>query len=345
MYFEGVKFGDGVGIEVRSLMSKMLIYAHIVGLVSAPVHAVTMESAIELNEYVDRCVKALRQICRYQWLVVCSDVEVFTPDVSEIFERKCESVFGSKSVTMQPYDQVSIVRSGPGSGILRQRCWLMDLSSGRIVCVRYIFATPIYQGTVLNGSLAPADDTVSAMFEIRQCLSWCGSLTTNMPASSGWLHQQLNAWFFSPVTEDCWYRPGDSDPFKFHIDMMIEAHPQSPGANSVPILTTDGKKWIDAHRVEEIQVFRLYLTQYPFIYTIMPDDDNRVTELKEKLKKSTETDEVLQPLLLTIPTTECEQFVRLAFKKTPKHKYLRWQCARYSGEALNAWIPIKPIID
>jgi|JI102314A2RNA_FD_contig_31_4422171_length_696_multi_2_in_0_out_0_1 hypothetical protein len=50
-------------------------------------------------------------------------------------------------------------------------------------------------------------------------------------------------------------------------------------------------------------VFRIYRTQYPFIYTLMPDDDERVTSLKAELKNSTGA---LQPLVITIPTMDCE---------------------------------------
>lgn len=106
-------------------------------------------------------------------------------------------------------------------------------------------------------------------------------------------------------------------------------------------------------------VFRIYRTQYPFIYTLMPDDDERVTSLKAELKNSTGA---LQPLVITIPTMDCELgkdhvplrgekiyelaktnsthgvlAVRSAFKRNPKYSYLRWRCACYNG----VWIPIE----
>lgn len=81
-------------------------------------------------------------------------------------------------------------------------------------------------------------------------------------------------------------------------------------------------------------MFRIYRTQYPFIYTLMPDDDERVTSLKAELKNSTGA---LQPLVITIPTMDCELAVRSAFKRNPKYSYLRWRCACYNG----VWIPIE----
>jgi hypothetical protein len=48
----------------------------------------------------------------------------------------------------------------------------------------------------------------------------------------------------------------------------------------------------------------------------MPDDDDRVSSLKAELKNSTGA---LQPLVITIPTMDCELAVRAAFKKNPKY--------------------------
>ena len=352
-YCEPVKFGDGKAVEVRNL-TRMLIYAHIAGLVSAPMRVSpppdnAPDKVTKMVAFVDDSLRALGEVCQSQWLCVCSDLEMLTPIPAESLEEKCKETFGSRSAEVTPYDAESTIRAEAGDGVLRQRCWMLDLHSGRVFCVRFAFAAPIYQGTVLGGSLTPADELSCAQFHIKQPLSWCGSRITPSasasPAGRKWIHQQLNAWFCTPTSADCWFRPNrDADAFEFRLDLVVPPQTEEPTDATLPLLATDGSKWVDSHRIEEVRVFRLYLTQYPFIYTIMPDDDSRVNELKDKLKTSKDSDTQLQPLLLTIPTTECEQFVRATFRRSPKHKYLRWQCARCSGAALNAWIPIRPLL-
>jgi hypothetical protein len=341
MYFESVQFANGKAIEARSLLTKMLVYSHIAGMISSEVSAplpTDLECVKSLNHFIDASLRSLSESSHFQWLFVCTDVELFPASNSVSFEEKFKCLFGHETPLIKPNDPESHIRSELGDGILRRRSLMLDLNTGRIFFVSFDFAGPIYQGTVLAGCLAPSTEQPENIFEIRECLSWCGSKTTNTSSLTNWTHQQLNAWFFSPIDESCWYRPQPSkDPFRFHIDMMLQPQKTQPDT-SVPVLTPNGSKWIDSHRVEEIRVFRLYLTQYPFIYSIMPDDDIQVTKLKEQLKTSTDS-----PMLLTIPTSECEQFVRTTFRKTPKHKYHRWQCARYSGQSFNAWIPIQPI--
>lgn len=238
-------------------------------------------------------------------------------------------------------------------------------------------------------------------FIVKDAKMWCGD-----PCFRGvWLAQQLNVWFNTPPTEQCWYRPTPQDPFTVTVGVWDEittpdvTHDaerwvalQAPSAQNtmwryphggVMCGTPKGilgighflpqfsleeeqmKRWTENHSLREVRLFRLYKTQYPYVYSLMPDDDRKVRELKSKLKRSTESNPSLAekgkedvkerlktstgssskftPLIATIPTLELERYVKAVFQKTPKYRYRLWWCASYADAQQKVmWIPLAP---
>lgn len=132
----------------------------------------------------------------------------------------------------------------------------------------------------------------------------------------------------------------------------------------LPLFDANGENWSKTHKLVDVRMFRVYKTQYPFIYTLMPDDEKRVQELKSKLKTSNEANPSVcnqkiaakvatqedkttppvkyTPLVLTLPTAQCDRFVRAVFRETPKFQYRLFYCARYDTDTQTVWIPICP---
>lgn len=241
-------------------------------------------------------------------------------------------------------------------------------------------------------------------FIIKDAKMWCGSADGCFRGV--WLAQQLNVWFNTPVTEDCWFRPTAQDPFTVTVGVWDEittphvandaerwlALPAPTAQNTMwrypygdvmcgtprgmlgighflPHLDEDVNRWTQTHQLNEVRLFRLYKTQYPYVYSLMPDDDRKVRELKSKLKRSTESNPSLAekgkedvqsrlkistdgpsggsakftPLIATIPTLELERYVKAVFQQTPKYRYRTWWCAKYQDTHQKVmWIPVTP---
>jgi hypothetical protein len=237
-------------------------------------------------------------------------------------------------------------------------------------------------------------------FIVKDAKIWCGDGSLRCV----WLAQQLNVWFNTPVTEECWFRPSSHDPFKFTVGVWDEITTpdtskdaekwlalSAPSAQNtmwryphgdtmcgtpkgilgvghfLPEYDHDMKRWTSIHHLTEVRVFRLYKTQYPFVYSLMPDNDQQVRALKSKLKISTESNPGLAekgkedmqarlktsteggqvkkftPLIATVPTLELERYVKAVFDQTPRYRYRVWWCARYDDlEAKALWIPVSP---
>lgn len=353
MFLEVVKFGNGTAIEIVNMMSRALLYYHF-GVVLKlklpnPLPSHQNFTALELCDFVQSTLATIAASDllsdanprQRQWLFMCSDINPLTPKHNEKFEAKCVEVFGEEHQIIKPSTPEGEIREQVG-GELRQRCWLLDTCSGRTWCVKFQFASPIYQSTVLEGSITPVTDQQPATFHINNVRLWCGA----EPQSDQFIRQQLNIWFCTPMNEQCWHRSSSNDVFKFVVDIPT-ASVSVDTSERLPVLSLRPQsfeigKWNECHRVESSRIFRIYKTQYPFIYTLMPDDDERVTHLKAELKNSTGA---LQPLVITIPTVECELAVRAAFKRNPKHIYIRWRCAKYiTASGKNDWIPISEAV-
>jgi hypothetical protein len=233
-------------------------------------------------------------------------------------------------------------------------------------------------------------------FIMYDALMWCSD--TDSPAVGKlWLAQQLNVWFNSPEwfkpnpeSDVCTFKVAlldgivvdngdtsrDNQRFKPIIAPSVEntllRYPRGaytitvPPSTTVgighflPLLDDKGNDWMAMHKLRDVRLFRMYRTQYPFIYTLMPDNDDMVRELKNKLKTSTESNPNIcekgkesislhtstttpkyAPLVVTIPTLECERFVRAVFRTTPKYQYRLFYCARYDDEnGYSSWIPV-----
>ena len=239
-------------------------------------------------------------------------------------------------------------------------------------------------------------------FIIKDAKMWCGSSCFK----GVWLGQQLNVWFKTPVTDKCWFRPTKTkDPFLFNIGVLDEIttpkviydaerwealsapSPQNtlwryPHGDRIcqtpngmigighfqPLFDENCQKWSATHHLCDVRLFRLYKTQYPFVYSLMPDDDNKVRALKSKLKRSTESNPSLAEkgkedmkeriktstedagktkhftgLIATLPTLECERYVKAVFAQTPKFRYRLFHCAKFiDNNGKFIWIPVAP---
>jgi hypothetical protein len=234
-------------------------------------------------------------------------------------------------------------------------------------------------------------------FIVKDAKMWCGD-----PCFRGiWLAQQLNVWFNTPITEQCWFRPNSRDAFLFNIGILDDmitpntrhdvdrwvALPAPSQQNQVwryprgdivcgtpggivgigHFLPVFDESWNDNHCIAEVRLFRLYKTQYPFVYSLMPNDDKQVRTFKNQLKHSTElnpslaekgkekinqrkkkpnlNDERFTPLIATLPTLECERYVKGIFHQNPKHRYRLFYCARYDNKEtlIQKWVPITPL--
>ena len=239
-------------------------------------------------------------------------------------------------------------------------------------------------------------------FIVKDAKMWCGDSCFK----GQWLAQQLNVWFNTPQTEKCWFRPSNEDAFSVTVGVWDELttpdtthdaerwlalpapSPQNtmwryPHGNVLcgtpkgilgvghflPQFNEDMERWTTAHSPQEVRMFRLYKTQYPYVYSLMPDDDQQVRALKSKLKRSTESNPSLAekgkedvkeriktstdggtvkkftPLIATIPTLEAERYVKAVFQENPKYRYRLWWCARYNNNSnsQSIWVPVSPI--
>jgi hypothetical protein len=235
-------------------------------------------------------------------------------------------------------------------------------------------------------------------FIIYDVKMWCGDSDGDTYSGTVWLAQQLNVWFNTP---DTWYRPNSRrDVCSFRVALFDNATAPSddtrrlkpvpapslentfkryPRTNCtvtipqitstvgighfLPLLDDKGNDWVATHHLCDVRLFRVYKTQYPFVYTLMPDNDDMVKELKSKLKTSTDSNpnigekgkEVVAlhaqqqptpkyaPLVVTLPTLECNRYVSAVFRETPKFQYRLFYCARYDDEnGLASWIPVMP---
>lgn len=243
-----------------------------------------------------------------------------------------------------------------------------------------------------SGMPEQSPTTYVTEFIIYDAAMWCGDPTIK----SEWLLQQLNVWFntpeqiwYRPRNAVCLFRVALLDEEFTSQDTSKDVSKLTPlvaqtkmntllrypkgltgivnvpaianGNVSIghflPLFTADGSDWTSVHKLMDVRIFRIYKTQYPFIYTLMPDDDERVRELKSKLKTSTELNPTIgekgltltqksvsvryAPLVLTLPTFECDRYVRAVFRQTPKYQYRIFYCARYDTIAgKSIWIPI-----
>ena len=237
-------------------------------------------------------------------------------------------------------------------------------------------------------------------FIVKDAKMWCGDSCFKCV----WLAQQLNVWFNTPTSEQFWFRPSEKDPFSFTVGIWNEltspntthdverwlALPAPSTQNTMwryphgnimcvtpkgmlgighflPQFNENMERWTNMFNDREVRLFRLYKTQYPFVYSLMPNDDKQVRMLKSKLKHSTDSNPGLAergkedvkgrlksstergpvakftPLIATIPTLELERYVKAVFQGRPKHRYTVWWCARYEDAQSKAiWIPITP---
>jgi len=232
-------------------------------------------------------------------------------------------------------------------------------------------------------------------FIIHNVKMWCGDGDGDTHSGIVWLAQQLNVWFNTP--DDTWYRRDQRDVCSFRVALLdnvtavaddtyrpvpapsmqntLMRYPKSeptiriPQTGStlgighfLPLLDDKGNDWLSSHRLCDVRLFRIYRTQYPFVYTLMPDNDEMVKDLKSKLKTSTESNPHIgdkgvnlqqsaappstvpkyAPLVVTLPTLECDRYVRAVFCETPKFQYRLFYCARYDDEkGLASWIPVR----
>lgn len=348
-----VKFGNGPALEIRDIKSRAMIYYTIGMAIGSKMPLPDWDNtfadvcANKLNEFVDMLWSIIVTDLKYQWVLFCSDFE-FMQD-SEKFEEKCLKLFTTPSQTFEPLDEDGRKRASLSKDKkLRPRCWFVDTLTGQIFHVRFRFTSPIHVSTVLEGTITPSgeipDDldsekcvSLAPTFQIRHVHQWCGAAPP--VGDEQFVRQQLNVWFNTPSTEQCWFRPDqEKDCVKFYVDIVSA---DSPERMKLPVLTTIPErekkeelicvKWTDVYRISSSGVFRIYKTQYPFIYTLMPDDDQHVEAIKTQLLV-----EGYQPLVLTIPTSECELLIRNDFLKHPKHKFVKWRCGNFNGK----WIPL-----
>lgn len=183
----------------------------------------------------------------------------------------------------------------------------------------------------------------------------------------------------APSAENTMVRyPRGGPEFCCSLPAPIGVHPKTIGiGHFLPVQDVNATPWITTHTLIDVRLFRVYRTQYPFIYTLMPDDDRRVQQLKAVLKRSEEcnpgvvapsrassraasrapsrknqslsakstksSSEKYTPLVATLPTLECERFVRSVFRKKPKLQYHLFYCVRYDdADAKTIWIPVYP---
>lgn len=216
--------------------------------------------------------------------------------------------------------------------------WVVDLRNDRIWLIKFEFAPIIYQhtGSVMEGMIDPDKN----IFIIKGVKSWCGAA----PTSLRFINQQLNVWFNTPTTEACWYRPSEKDVFKFVVELPAWDHAE---VQTTPTLQKHQHQQIP----DSQEVFRLYKTQYPFIYSMLPDDNNKANEIKAQLKTSLNGNTTnTNTMIIVVPTIETELQIAKAFGSTsgntfgnPKgnpKKYVRWTCAKYLIDGNVYWVPL-----
>lgn len=248
-----------------------------------------------------------------------------------------------KPAQSEPENEEAVMRaSNSTEGVLKPRVWILNQKTEEVFCLHFDFKGPIFQGTVMEGMLL-----LDGQFHVRRVNFWCGGDHRNATSAKTFLRQQLNVWFHSPE----WHTPRLTDAFRFVIDIQDDPVPRGLSTKEQLPAFSDEEltAWQDHHRLCELRIFRLYKTQYPFVYSMMPDDDHQANQLKTKLKQSTDSDNRIQlkPLLATILTAQAELVLHDAFCTAGKKiQYLRWQCGRYApvdNSHAGVWVPIKNV--
>jgi hypothetical protein len=239
------------------------------------------------------------------------------------------------------------------------------------------------------------------VFVVRCAPMWCGQRVSLERGGESWIAQQVNVWFNTPLSEDCWFHPStEKDVAIIRVALWSECdtlrdtlsseltryEPPSPGPDTtitryprsnvltaipgglkcigeqIPLLglsfSSAPQNWLTTRRITEVRLFRIYRTQYPFIFTLLPDDDTQVRAITTQLKRSADSNpslgekgrekllkreaiETVKPLTLSLPTLECQRYVRAVFRENPKHQYRRFYCACFDGEGQQQWVPIQ----
>jgi len=326
MYLEVVQFGNGKAIEVRDILTKATLFLHFVGILglSKNVSEITEEDT-DMNSFTNECLEVIKRHTKYQWIMFCSDIEIFGDDSGK-FDHYYRWAFEQEDLIREPADdeESQLRASNSSSGKLKPRVWILNLKTEQVYGLYFNFADPIFSGSALEGMIVPTD--TSTEFHIREVNHWCGGDHTLATSSKQFIRQQLNVWFYSGD----WFQPSSiSDSMKFYVDIPDEDVPRGI-EGTLPVLSeNDLNDWNKQNRIHELRVFRLYKTQYPFIYSLMPDDSDRVNELKTAMKTSSDKEIKLKPLLATVLTAESQLIIHNAFYKAGKNmQYLRWKCAR-----------------
>lgn len=244
-----VKFGNGNAIEVRDVVNRLTLYHHVALAMNVSVSLPPPEfsNAGAFVDYVDQVWHSLAGATEHQFVFVCSDVEPFAQHIVDKFEAKCAETFGKHHDSITPTDERSVLRAGLSEdGKLRPRCWLLDTANGCIYCLKFEFASPIYQLSVFTGIVEKTVDG-GFNFVIRKVVNWCGAA----PESLQFARQQLNFWFNTPPTEQCWFRPNVKDCVNFIVDIEDALTGVAP---KLPMLsaTADGalNRWSERARIE-----------------------------------------------------------------------------------------------
>jgi hypothetical protein len=362
--FEDVAFGDGFAKELRgNSLDRCALMCLFVGALSGNQPPVPRAPS-ECDAFLDACFAQIdAQIDRkMRWLMLCSAVEPFCCQQPTSLDSR------TTSDMLKPSTENQIILTC-GLQIAKQ-VWFYDRCTQRFFRVDFDFADPIFKppGTLLAGNLLRSlrhdnqskgdirdcknkeqEEEASQLFKtdfiLQDVKMWCGCGSSER--GGAWLFQQLHVWFNS----ECWYkRNPERDVCRFRIALQTtfltnpldHVYPRgdmtcNAGGTKVHIFVPALNDWISTHRLLDVRLFRLYRTQYPFIYTLMPDNDEKVRKLKKKLEAATHTS-----LIVTIPTLECERYVRGAFQAKPKYRYRLFYCARFDDEVggVSKWIPV-----
>lgn len=211
-------------------------------------------------------------------------------------------------------------------------------------------------------------ETAEYRFHVRGIYRWCGERC----CPSTWSAQQLNICLNTPSSEEYWFHRHPDNAFSLVNELWDEMLPRAgrseaerfgtstrnpqlryPHHNQI-VTTLDGERHVAGHfqprylgfdptkqdrvKVAGILAMRLARTQYPFVYSLLPDNHRKAKQISATLKSGGG-----KPLMATVLTQEGERFIRSVFLQNKRHHYKVWYCAKLVLDGETCWTPIAPV--
>ena len=319
-----------------------------------------------------------RMCANHRWIMAMTKQSLVVGELTKpgdiwMIDRETERYFRSKqdSFSFSPH----LYEGTIFSGFLLRECVFQpsrltnqqrQADSGVLQKIRALMGTGNRRKIVYESL-----ETTEYRFHIRGIYRWCAERC----CPSTWSAQQLNICLNTPSSEEYWFHKNPiKDAFSFVNELWDEMLPRCgrpsteedrfgsstrnpqrryPHHNNV-VTTLDGERHVAGHyqprylefnpnnhdriKVEGVRPLRLTRTQYPFVYSLLPDDHHKAKKISDVLKSGGG-----KALMATVLTQEGERFVRSVFQRNKYHHYKVWYCAKLLLDGKTCWTPIAPV--